>query len=200
MSVDNGPQDRDGKASSGVSRREVLLTVGGVVAAVVAGAAAWGVLELFVNRGHAVGAGLNVTYLQVVMVLGTLACVVGVILCIRTARTRFDEAGAGEKDVNIGVARLPALVFARLVAELDAASPEFHHWWPQQDILGQIEGVKALRHPRHGIIEFAHIGLQADSSAGAELRLTAYTPLPGASARRLQKVLADDRPLSLAGT
>jgi cytochrome c nitrite reductase small subunit len=116
MSADNGPQDPDGQATSGIGRREVLLTVGGVAAAVVTGAVAWGALELFVNKGHAVGSGLNVTYLQVVTVLGTLACVLGVILCIRTARTRFDDGGAARKDVNIGVARVPALVFARLVA------------------------------------------------------------------------------------
>jgi cytochrome c nitrite reductase small subunit len=118
MSADNGPQDSEGEASSGIGRREVLLTIGGVAAAVVAGAAAWGVLEIFVNRGHAVGASLNVTYLQVVTVLGTLACVLGVVLCIRTARTRFDAAGDTRKDVKIGVARVPALVFARLVALL----------------------------------------------------------------------------------
>ena len=118
MSADNGPRDRDGEPSSGIGRREVLLTVGGVAAAVSAGAAAWGVLEIFVDKGHAVGAGLNVTYLQVVTVLGTLACVLGVILCIRTARTRFDGAEAARNDVNIGIARLPAVVFARLVALL----------------------------------------------------------------------------------
>jgi cytochrome c nitrite reductase small subunit len=116
MSVANGPQDRDPEAASSISRREVLLTVGGVAAAVVAGAAMWGVLEFFVSRQHAVGSGVNVTYLQVVMVLGTLACVLGVILSIRTARTRFDDIGAARKDVNIGVARVPAPVFARLVA------------------------------------------------------------------------------------
>ena len=116
MSADNGPQDRDGEGASGISRREVLLTVGGVAAAVCAGAAIWGGLEFFVTRQHTVGSGLNVTYLQVVMVLGTLACVLGVILSIRTARTRFDDLEAARKDVNIGVARVPALVFARLVA------------------------------------------------------------------------------------
>jgi cytochrome c nitrite reductase small subunit len=116
MSADNGPRDRDEETTSGISRREVLLTIGGVAAAVVAGAMAWGVLELLVDKQHTVGGGLNVTYLEVVMVLGTLACVLGVILCIRTARTRFDDVGASQKDVNIGIARVPALVFARLVA------------------------------------------------------------------------------------
>ena len=114
--TDNGPNDRGAEATSGIGRREVLLTVGGVAAAVGAGAAIWGGLEFFVSRQHTVGSGLNVTYLQVVMVLGTLACVLGVILSIRTARTRFDDVGAARKDVNIGVARVPALVFARLGA------------------------------------------------------------------------------------
>ena len=115
MTADNGPQDRDGAATSGIGRRQVLLTIGGVAGAVVVGAVTWGGLELLVNKNHIVGSNVNLTYLQVVMVLGTLACVLGVILCIRTARTRFDDLGA-RKDVNIGVARVPALVFARLVA------------------------------------------------------------------------------------
>ena len=118
MSADNGPQDRDAEGTSSINRREVLFTVGGVAAAIVAGAAIWGVLEFFVSRQHTVGSGLNVTYVQVVMVLGTLACVLGVILSIRTARARFDEVGAARKDVNIGVTRVPALLFARLVAVL----------------------------------------------------------------------------------
>src|SRR4051812_7369962 len=109
-------KDLDREATSGISRRQVLLTVGGVAAAVGAGAVAWGALELFVNQQHTVGGGLNVTYVQVVTALGTLACVVGVILCVRTARTRFDDVGGTRRDVNIGVARVPALVFARLVA------------------------------------------------------------------------------------
>jgi cytochrome c nitrite reductase small subunit len=116
MGVDNGPQDRDGEGASGINRREVLLTVGGVAASIGAAAAIWGGLEFFVNQQHLVGAGLNITYPQVVMVLGTLACVLGVILAIRTARTRFDDLGSARKDVNIGVARVPGLVFARLVA------------------------------------------------------------------------------------
>jgi len=61
---------------------------------------------------------VTLDYLLVVMVLGTLVCVLGVILCIRTARTRFDHDEAAQKEVNIGIARVPALVFARLVALL----------------------------------------------------------------------------------
>ena len=41
MSAANGPQHRDEEGASGIRRREVLLTVGGVAAAVGAGAAIW---------------------------------------------------------------------------------------------------------------------------------------------------------------
>ena len=116
MSTDNGPDDRGPKARSDISRREVILTLVAVAAAVGAGALVWGILELLANRNHTVGGGLNFTYLHVVMVLGTLVCVLGVILCIRTARTRFDDVGSAPKAANIGVARVPALVLARLVA------------------------------------------------------------------------------------
>ena len=118
MSEDVEPPDRDDEATSDISRRDVLITVGGVAAAVAAGAVAWGGLEFLVNKQRTVGGGLNVTYEQLVMVLGTLVCVAGMILCIRTARARFDMAGAARKDVNVGIARVPALVFARLVALL----------------------------------------------------------------------------------
>ena len=59
---------------------------------------------------------MSLDYLLVVMVLGTLVCVLGVILCVRTARTRFDDDEEARKEVNIGIARVPALVLARLVA------------------------------------------------------------------------------------
>ncbi|HME09603.1 MAG TPA: hypothetical protein VKG25_21270 [Bryobacteraceae bacterium] len=59
---------------------------------------------------------MNFDFLQIVMVLGTLLCVLGVILCIRTAGTRFDQIEAGDKDVNLGVAHVPALAFAKLMA------------------------------------------------------------------------------------
>jgi len=54
-------------------------------------------------------------YLLVVMVLGTLVCGLGVILCIRTARMRFDQISA-DKVVNLGIARVPALALAKLLA------------------------------------------------------------------------------------
>ncbi|HEX6958349.1 MAG TPA: helix-turn-helix transcriptional regulator [Ferrovibrio sp.] len=85
--------------------------------------------------------------------------------------------------------------FAQLVDELAEVSPEFYQWWPQQDLLGQIEGVKTLRHPQHGEIEFEHTAFQVD--AGPDLRLTAYMPLAGRSAGRMKRVIADNKPLRL---
>ena len=116
MGKTSDPNNQGAETKSDISRREVLLTLGGVAAAVGAGALAWGVLELLVSKQHTVGGALNVTQLQVVMVLGTLVCVLGIILSIRTARTRFDDADAARRDVNVGITRMPALVFARLVA------------------------------------------------------------------------------------
>ena len=115
MNSDQDSSDRGG-ADTRINRREVLLTLGGVAAAVGAGGLAWAVLELLVKRQHTVGSNLNVTYLQVVVALGTLVCVLGVLLCIRTARTRFDAEGG--KEVSIGITRVPALAFGRLVALL----------------------------------------------------------------------------------
>jgi len=59
---------------------------------------------------------VNIDFLQIVMVLGTLACVLGVILCIRTARTRFDQTESGNKEVNLGIARVSGAAFSRFLA------------------------------------------------------------------------------------
>lgn len=85
--------------------------------------------------------------------------------------------------------------FAQLVADLNAASPEFQRWWPQQDLLGPGEGVKVLCLPHHSEIEFEHNAFMVD--APAELRMIAYTPVAGKSASRLQKLIAADKPLQL---
>ena len=118
MGANNDSDDRSTRTRSDITRREVLLAVAGVAAAVGVGAVGWGILEFLVNRQHVVGSNLNFTYLQVVMVLGTLVCVLGLIACIRTARTYFDDVEAERRTINIGIARVPGVVFARLVALL----------------------------------------------------------------------------------
>src|SRR5262245_50873926 len=54
MSADDGSHDPRAEAASDISRREVLLTLGGVAAAAGAGAVTWGGLELLVNRKQTV--------------------------------------------------------------------------------------------------------------------------------------------------
>ena len=44
--------------------------------------------------------------------------------------------------------------FERLIALLDAASPEFRRWWPERDVLSRQSGVKRLNHPQAGPMAF----------------------------------------------
>src|SRR3954449_8172884 len=111
MSADE--RDRNAEVTSGISRREVLITVCAVATAVGVSVLTWFGLEFLVKKELILADSVNLTYLQVVMVFGTLVCILGVILCIRTARTRFDVEAA-RMDINIGIARVPALVVARL--------------------------------------------------------------------------------------
>jgi len=50
---------------------------------------------------------------------------------------------------------------ARLIAELRRDSPQVRDWWPTHDVtpIGG-EGVKKLRHPRFGPVEYSHVILQ----------------------------------------
>jgi transcriptional regulator with XRE-family HTH domain len=50
---------------------------------------------------------------------------------------------------------------ARLIAELRRDSPQVREWWPAHDVtaIGG-EGVKKLRHPRLGPLEYSHVILQ----------------------------------------
>jgi len=84
------------------------------------------------------------------------------------ARFRLDFGRAGHD---------PA--FVALVRNLEEASPEFARWWRQHDVDGFGEGVKRVRHPRHGEIEYEHAAFTADSDPN--LRLVLYTPVQQAS-------------------
>jgi transcriptional regulator with XRE-family HTH domain len=76
--------------------------------------------------------------------------------------------------------------FRDLVGELNDASPEFRRWWPQHDVDGYGEGLKLIRHPRLGDIEFEHTAFATDNDAN--LRLIIYTPAPGESTRRAKRL------------
>jgi len=69
--------------------------------------------------------------------------------------------------------------FHELVRNLEQASPEFARWWGQHDVDGDGEGVKRVRHPRHGDIEYEHAAFTADSDPN--LRLVLYTPVTRAT-------------------
>ncbi|WP_394835544.1 helix-turn-helix transcriptional regulator [Pendulispora rubella] len=76
--------------------------------------------------------------------------------------------------------------FGQLVRELKEASADFRRWWPEQDVLAPGEGVKRFQHPVAGEIEFEHTSFVVDG--GSDLRLVVYTPLPGANARKVEKL------------
>ena len=65
--------------------------------------------------------------------------------------------------------------FERLIARLDAESPEFRAWWPQRDVTRQLSGVKKIRHPKAGAMTFEHMSLSIDD--GSDMKLIVYTPL-----------------------
>jgi transcriptional regulator with XRE-family HTH domain len=64
--------------------------------------------------------------------------------------------------------------FEALVMDLCERSPEFHQWWPRQEVSGRAEGVKSFRHRKHGEIEFEHTAFIVEGAP--DLRLVIYTP------------------------
>ena len=58
---------------------------------------------------------MNIGYAQLVYLFGTLFCVMGILLCIRTARVRFGKLN-NAPSVSFWITRLPAESAAKLVA------------------------------------------------------------------------------------
>jgi len=78
--------------------------------------------------------------------------------------------------------------FERLTARLDAASPEFRAWWPERDVIGQLSGVKMIRHPVAGPMTFEHMRFLIDD--GSDTKLIVYTPLAeGDTAAKMTRLL-----------
>ena len=65
--------------------------------------------------------------------------------------------------------------FERLIATLDSASPQFRAWWPARDVIRQLSGLKAIRHPAAGAMTFEHMSFSIDD--GSDMKLIVYTPL-----------------------
>jgi transcriptional regulator with XRE-family HTH domain len=80
--------------------------------------------------------------------------------------------------------------FDQLANELAAVSPEFRELWNEHEILAAPEGAKIVEHPEVGLIELDHVSLMHVEPDGRTLRVTLYTPKPGASAERAAKLFA----------
>ena len=67
---------------------------------------------------------------------------------------------------------------ARLIEELRRDSPQVRDWWPAHDVspIGG-EGVKKLRHPRFGPVEYSHVILQVADNP--DQVLVTYSPAEG---------------------
>ena len=66
---------------------------------------------------------------------------------------------------------------ARLIAELQRDSPQVRDWWPRHDVTSSGEGVKKLRHPRLGPVEYSHVVLQVADNP--DHVLVTYSPADG---------------------
>ncbi|AOB29688.1 hypothetical protein AKI39_01840 [Bordetella sp. H567] len=77
--------------------------------------------------------------------------------------------------------------FAALVAQLCDGSPEFNLWWPRQDVWGQSEGLKRIRHETLGEMTFEHTAFTVESAP--DLRLVAYTPASDQDAALLRRLV-----------
>ena len=67
--------------------------------------------------------------------------------------------------------------FKRLIADLQAVSPEFRTWWPRYDVRGRADSYKEVTHPLLGLLKFEHTTLQVPATP--ELKVMIYNPLPG---------------------
>ncbi|WP_163991094.1 helix-turn-helix transcriptional regulator [Pyxidicoccus caerfyrddinensis] len=78
--------------------------------------------------------------------------------------------------------------FDALVEELASVSPEFARFWGEHDVVEGPEGLKVIDHPGLGVIEFEHVALTHSEPDGHQLRVTLYSPRPGASTTRARKL------------
>ena len=82
-----------------------------------------------------------------------------------------------------------------LIGELSTRSPEFRTLWAQHDVRLRHEGIKRLRHPEVGDLEFTYRTLSLPGSGRAVHDVVIYTAEPGTTSEERLKLLA-----SLAAT
>jgi cytochrome c nitrite reductase small subunit len=57
-------------------------------------------------------------YLHVVMALGSVICILGILLALKTSRTVFDRVEEQDRQIHIGIAHIPAVAYAKIIAFL----------------------------------------------------------------------------------
>jgi len=65
--------------------------------------------------------------------------------------------------------------FLRLIAKLEAASPDFRRWWLAREVLPPRAGHKRIRHPTAGRMTFEYSSFAV--TGDRDLKLVVYTPL-----------------------
>ncbi|WP_375755603.1 helix-turn-helix transcriptional regulator [Corallococcus exercitus] len=78
--------------------------------------------------------------------------------------------------------------FDALVAQLQAASPEFARLWSEHDVVETPSMLKVILLPELGPIEFENVTLTYSEPAGRELRVSFYAPRPGLNLERARKL------------
>jgi transcriptional regulator with XRE-family HTH domain len=78
--------------------------------------------------------------------------------------------------------------WAKQIAELSEASPEFRELWARPDVLNMLEGRKSIDHPQVGELAFEFLWLQEVNSP--DLRLFVYTPRSKETADKIAQLLA----------
>lgn len=71
--------------------------------------------------------------------------------------------------------------FTELIGRLQEGSAEARRWWPEHDVVPLSSGVKRVRHPALGVIEFQHVVLQVADDP--EQKLVTFTAAPPDAAR-----------------
>ena len=65
--------------------------------------------------------------------------------------------------------------FRNLLERLRKGCPEFAGWWNAHDIKAPAGGIKTMKHPRKGVLRFAHASFQSNDDPA--LKLIIYTPV-----------------------
>jgi transcriptional regulator with XRE-family HTH domain len=81
--------------------------------------------------------------------------------------------------------------FGALITRLQDGSAEARQWWPEHDVVPLSSGVKRIRHPALGVVEFHHVVLQVADDP--EQKLVTFTAAEADTARIAALVASAER-------